>query len=229
MKQRTFTENIIASNNEVKRKIAMLREQVKIQFPFLADIIERVQIMDAGSATHGGVGATNGVGIEINAGDITGNTKRGVFVLAHEAYHIKRNDVEKTAGKHRGIANIVTDAVINANLRDMGGEFQNGVDIPSAREWGEEKLYDFIIDTLNYMKIDEFREPGQGMTEEDLWQGILGNRGKWYEIVQYHDERQREKEERRINAGKVRDSEQNNADKGRNNNEKAQPTYGISA
>ena len=215
MKKRNFTANIFASNEEAKWKIAYLREQVKLQFPFLTDIIERVQIMDSGSATRGGVGATDGANIEINAGNITGSTKLGVFVLAHEAYNIKRNDVEKMEGKNREISNIVTDAIINANLRDMGGEFHGGVDIPSAREWGEEKLYNFIIDTLNYMKIDEFREPGKGMNEKDLWQGILGDRGKWSEIVQYHDERQREQEERRMNAGKKREKREKQEEQGR--------------
>jgi hypothetical protein len=214
MKKRKFirpaaltTKNIFAATDEMKRQIAVLREEVKKQFPFLAEIIERVQIQDNGSATSGGVGATDGANIEINAGSITGNKKRGVFVLAHEAYHIKRNDVQKMAGKDKKISNIVTDAVINANLRDMGGEFSGGVDIPSAREWGEMKLYDFIIDTLNYMKIDKFAAPENGPTEHDLWQGVMGNHAKWEEIVRYHDGKERETAERRMNTGKEQEEQ----------------------
>ena len=86
----------------------------------------------------------------------------------------------------------------------MGGEFDRGVDIPLAREWGEEKLYDFIIDVLNYMKIDQFREPEKGPTEEDLWKGVMGDRARWEGLVRYHDRKEREKEDRRMFPQKQR-------------------------
>jgi hypothetical protein len=184
----------IASNDETKRYLAELRKKVKESFPCLSYIVDYAIIEDKGSGTQGGFGATDGTRIELNVNAI--KDEDGVGILAHEAFHILRHDIEKFADKDQKLGNVVADAAINDLIRQQGVRLDHGgVDISSANDIGAEKLYDMVVETMEFIKQDNYMGVGAEITEAYVWTSVMGDHEKWEKVVKYHDEKEKEQEQ----------------------------------
>jgi hypothetical protein len=170
-------QNIIAAGNEVKNKLADLREETIKRFPELADILKDLKVEDKGDSAGGGMAATDGKDIEVNAERLLAMGDQASKIIAHELWHIKRNDTSKMTEENKTAVNIATDAVIN---RQVG--LKNGymVDIDGEEQY----IYDVVRSSLEDPKIDK----------GDFDAAIFGNREKWHEMCDRYEEKKMQKE-----------------------------------
>ncbi|MDR1917639.1 MAG: hypothetical protein LBQ05_01500 [Christensenellaceae bacterium] len=191
-------DKIIASNDTTKENLLKAKKKTILKFPSLETVLKRVNIFDNGSSTHGGLAATNGHDIEVNGNAIGNDPEAWIFPLAHEAEHIKRNDIGKMATySDQKVANVVTDAVINEDLRNSGvTPNHNVVQIAGANSLGVDKLYDIITETAQFIANDTWAGKTPEVTLDDLNKSFFGDHGLWNRVVFYHAEKNRELNEK---------------------------------
>ena len=198
--KKQWQQNIIARSDEVRSKLSNLRKDVKDRFPGLAGIVDNLKIEDKGSSVHGGVAATDGKNIEVNAERILALGDDAAKIIAHELLHIQRDDAAKYAGDATistsvgeiSVGNIVADAQVN---NEVGG-IKDGIDIENAKDMDEQRLYDVISSSLQDPQVEK----------ADFWAAVKGDRQKWNEMVKHYKEK-KEREER----GEEQDREQESA------------------
>ncbi len=118
------------------------------KYPFFASLIVNLKFS---ASTNTKTAMTNGKVVLYNEDFINSlSVDEQVFIFSHELCHIAFNHLKRLNGKDEKIWNIVTDAVINANLVNDGLIMPDvgGVYIPFAIHYDAEYLYDVFYKDL---------------------------------------------------------------------------------
>lgn len=145
--------------------IGKIKRKLFDKYPFFGTIIDTIPYVEAISCVDfngNPTTATDGSSIYYHPEFIKNLSEEECeFVFAHEIVHVAFNHVERGKDKDQIIWNIAADAVTNAFLKKDGFELVKGaVDIPWARFYDVEKMYDKLLKKKKQKKKEKCRDVG---------------------------------------------------------------------
>ncbi len=128
-------------------------KEIILKYPYFRSDIEDVEIiLDNSEETA----ATDGINIFYNSDFLESlNFEEQIGVVAHEILHIIFKHTDRIKDRNHYCWNIACDAVINANLEKDNLKLPQGaVNIPNARTYNVETLYNILIENSTNLNIE---------------------------------------------------------------------------
>ncbi len=137
--------------------IGSIKRKLLIKYPIFGIKIVNVEFQ---ASNHIKTAGTDGKVVLYNPKFLSDlSEEQQVFIFAHEIGHIAFDHIFRSEGKDEKLWNIATDAVLNALLKQDGLPMvKGGVDIPEARKYKAEEMYNKLLEEKNKQDQQSMQE-----------------------------------------------------------------------